>query len=247
MVESDMSSNDKIILCDGDSIAYKAGYCNSVSEMRQSINNMMYRIIRDCGSSKYELYIEEWREGKNLFRSSMTLETKSYKGNRKGSKPKLLNQAREYMKSTFNARVVKEYESEDLVLIRAYEIGIDRCIVAYIDKDLEMYSDVTFYNYSKRFMMRLTPRQAATNMWKQVLTGDSTDNIPGLRGYGPVKAGKALQDVSIEDMPYTAAKHYKDSGQPYRYFIEQYNLIWIRNIRSKEVFYPVGEEEWENL
>lgn len=233
------------ILIDGDSIAYKAAYTNSIPEMMQSINNKMWQILQDCGHSNYELYLEEWREDKDLFRSGMTLETKSYKGNRKGPKPELLNDAREYMKSTYNAKVIKHYESEDLVLIRAYEIGIDNCIIAYIDKDLLQYP-LTFYNYNKRTIVTLTEDEADLNLWKQVLTGDMVDNIPGLRGWGPVRSQRLLSDKYGERKE-LVVKTYKELDKPYEYFIEQYNLIRLRNKRFEGTLRPVTQLEYKDI
>jgi hypothetical protein len=200
----------KIVLIDGDSIAYKAGYANSIAECEQSVRNKMWQILNDCGVMKYELYLECWKR-KKIFRHKF-IETKSYKGNRKGNPPKYLNHARE--------------------------------IIAGIDKDLLQYP-LTFYNYNQRTMSRLTTYQAQLNLWKQVLTGDSVDNIPGLRGYGPIKAAKTLKGAEIDDMPYVVAKTYAKTGFGYNYYIEQYNLIKLRNTRGTKLLRPITQEEFE--
>jgi hypothetical protein len=239
-------TSSKVVLIDGDSIAYKAGYATSVEEAQVSVNKQIGRILTNCGTNKYELYLEEWRGDKNIFRGYIA-ETKSYKGNRKGGKlpPNLLS-AREHLLNIYHAKVQTKYESEDMCLIRAYEIGIDKVIVAYIDKDLLQYP-LTFYNYNKETMVTLTEEEALFNLWAQVLTGDSVDNIPGLRGYGPVKASRALNGFEERDYPIAVAEHYIRNSQSYLYFIEQYNLVKLRNKRDTEVWYPITQEQWDDI
>lgn len=246
----------KTILIDGDSIAYKCAWAESSEEMKVSLLKSMGSILTNCKSNKYELYIEEWRHKKHIFRAPLAV-TKSYKGNRKPPKDEekrkewerymeRVKVCRQMMVDIFHANVVDDMESEDYVLIRAYEIGINEVIIAYIDKDLLQYP-LMYYNYNKETFTTLTEEQATFNLWAQVLTGDSTDNIPGLKGYGPAKAKKALLDHKESDYPMVVAMEYMNNDHDFNYFVEQYNLIKLRNKRCTNVWYPITKEQWENI
>ena len=72
--------------------------------------------------------------------------------------------------------------------------------------------------------------QAAFNLWKQVLTGDSTDNIPGVPKVGERKAEKLLASVRSIDQYRDIClkeyqKHYKDQAE--QIMLENYNLVYL--------------------
>jgi hypothetical protein len=254
---------DVIALIDGDSIAYQAGYSRSYIEMRVAVDNKMSQILADVMTSQYFLYLEEWREPKNIFRddlyvlSNQFAKHEGYKGNRDKSphkQPPYLHEARRYMLKRWRARPVKVYESEDVVIHEAYMLSISRIkeegplgpepIVCFIDKDM-LQHNLTYYNYNKRSFVRLTSEQAEFNTAAQVMSGDATDNIIGIPGIGPVGAKKWL-DGAKEPLKHVA-KAFKSYGYSYDYFTEQYNLVYIRPCRSTEVLYPITKEQWNDL
>ena len=66
--------------------------------------------------------------------------------------------------------------------------------------------------------------------YSQMLTGDSVDNIPGLRGCGPAKAYKVLKDCKNEQDLFEAVQweyeaQLKDDWQ--EYMLEQGQLLWM--------------------
>jgi 5'-3' exonuclease len=67
-----------------------------------------------------------------------------------------------------------------------------------------------------------------------MLTGDVSDNIPGLAKVGPVKAAKTLQDcVSYDDMAKAAWGLYKEKEQSIEYFKEQGQLLWLQRYEGE--------------
>ena len=79
---------------------------------------------------------------------------------------------------------------------------------------------VTIWNPDKEDSpVLLDPKVAEFNFHKQWLTGDTTDNIPGIWKCGPVKAQKILDSVQPEywtDAVMYTYEHSKDSqGVPY--------------------------------
>ena len=62
--------------------------------------------------------------------------------------------------------------------------------------------------------------------YTQVLTGDRTDNIPGLHGIGPKKAAKILKGLKTEHEMFDAVLKAYDNDL--EYLTEQGKLLWIR-------------------
>lgn len=81
------------------------------------------------------------------------------------------------------------------------EMGIaqeEHTIICSIDKDLLMIPG-RHYNFVKEKHTYITPEEGLRNFYRQLLTGDATDNIPGLPRVGPKTAEKLLGDADTED------------------------------------------------
>ena len=62
--------------------------------------------------------------------------------------------------------------------------------------------------------------------YAQILTGDAIDNIIGLKGIGPVKAGKLLKECDNEMELYAACVAAYDGNEDR--VIENARLLWLR-------------------
>jgi len=102
--------------------------------------------------------------------------------------------------------VVSEGEEADDLL------GINQThetIICSIDKDLLMVSG-RHYNFVKREHSEVSNKEGRWNFYKQLLTGDATDNIPGLWKIGPVKAAAMLEGCgTIEEYNAVVLKAYQ--------------------------------------
>lgn len=230
---------DMTVLIDGDSIAYKAAACaheDSLPFLYRQIDAEIAEILLACNTTNYELWIED-PINKDIFRNQIAT-SKPYKGHRKNAnRPVYLLEAKNYMVKFWNARITSRYESEDMVICRAYQIGRENVIIAAIDKDLLMHP-LKFYNYRTKTHSTISPEQGQINLWRQVCTGDSCDNIPGIPGVGVKRAARVSNMTGCIRM-------YQQYEQSYEYFVEQFNLIYIRDTVHDEVIYPVSKKEWE--
>lgn len=168
---------------------------------------------------------------------------KPYKGNRSPfNKPVYYKEIREYIVRKYGAVLVDGMEADDAIGIRATtNPGEPVCIVS-IDKDLDMIPG-EHYNWVKDKRYTLNGTEATRNFYKQVLTGDSVDNIPGIYGLGPRNAERIIGQYSNERAMWQACrnewyKHYPDGYEgksALAVCLEVAKLLWIAQ-RGRERF-----------
>jgi len=144
-------------------------------------------------------------KGKGNFRYDVA---EDYKGQRKLADPKEDPKP----KVTKRRKALNEYayslghfksdncEADDVVSIWAQEAldaGVN-FVIAHIDKDIDMVEG-WHYNFTKETFYYISEDEGHYKMCVQMLTGDSTDNIRGLKGVGPKTAAKVL-DVPKDEM-----------------------------------------------
>lgn len=180
--------------------------------------------------------------GKGNFRHQVAT-VKPYKGNRKSERPHWYQAIRDHLISVYGAVVVDGMEADDACSIEATAYpDPTKCIIVSRDKDLLQVPYVSVYAYplnsSTEFLH--SSRSAAAGFFsylKQVVTGDSTDNYPGL----PRKGGGAFTNmlaasfikndnkafaVSIFNrVIFEYADHYGEEWKDR--FLEQCHLAWM--------------------
>ncbi len=135
---------------------------------------------------------------KDTFRSCVAVE-KEYKGNRKSKEPMYANMYDDmefivqYIMGREIVLMVKEFEADDLLSILQDE---DTFIVSK-DKDM-LQIPGTHYNLKTDEFEVVTEDMAWEFLMAQVLSGDSTDNILGLRGFGPAKIRKLFEEGNTD-------------------------------------------------
>ena len=143
-----MIDYSKLDLClvDADSICYRGACQETLEEWYEVIDKSLENISTNTNFIDQEIWVES-HEDKLIFRKHIAV-TRPYKGNRKPNPSVLwLKEAKEYIIKEYGAKVTHNYEAEDMVLIRANEIGLDKVIVAAIDKDV--YQEQTNYFTTK--------------------------------------------------------------------------------------------------
>lgn len=201
------------------------GYRDACEIISQSILD----IVKATGRGGYDIYLT----GGGNFRKEVYPE---YKANRI-TKPILYEALKDYMIKQ-GATVVEGQEADDAMGIAQ---GDDTIICSY-DKDMLMIPG-RHYRFDRDEFVTITEEEGMLNFYKQLLTGDRTDNIPGLQGVGPKTAEKILEYCSSEEELYTTVRDTYMSRDPDLSF-NGANEVVLRNAR---LLYIRREEDemWE--
>jgi hypothetical protein len=218
-----------LALVDADSIAYRIAFgCQdepealAIRQISEYLEDLVYTYANadDC---------EGYLTGKRNYRYDIA-KAVPYKGNRIAEKPKHLGILREYMIDAWAFSVQEEQEADDAVSIRAYELGEEDYIICSLDKDLNNVRG-WHYNFNTNQRYYVSEEEAIKHFYTQLLTGDTVDNIPGLKGIGPKKAEKILKDCKTEQELYKAVlEAYKGDTA---FLTEQGQLLWLRRERDQ--------------
>lgn len=217
----DLPPRPRLAILDADIICYRTGFASEdVSEeiclgrVTKLVNEIVYQ---DLKCDDYKAYIT----GKGNYRNELAV-TEPYKGNRKDAKRPVHYQAIRKHLQRLGAELVEGSEADDAVATEATKTG---GWIVSIDKDLDQVAG-WHYNFVKHEEYYVTEEEGLRNLFTQVLTGDRTDNIIGLKGIGPKKAEKLLQDCKTEREYYDACLKAYDGNQ--LRVDENLNLLWLR-------------------
>jgi hypothetical protein len=161
--------------------------------------------------------LELFLTGKGNFRDSLAT-IKGYKANRDPThRPVHYKSIRRYLINRWGATVVDGYEADDAVAMAAHEAGYDpdRIVIVTCDKDLLTVPGLQ-YNFQKKRFVVVTPQEARLNFYRQLITGDPTDNIGGAFRAGKAKAEQRLQGPMMEYAMYATALKLYEEGKGYK-------------------------------
>lgn len=174
--------------------------------------------------------------GKGNFRYGIAT-TVPYKSTRElRGKPKYLRACKKYIEDKYDAIVTTGIEADDELGIQSQKLG-DGCFVASIDKDLDQLAGWHF-DWTKDRVYRISPKEADFRLYSQILTGDNTDDIPGLRGVGPKAAegilSGATSSQALFQRTWDAYRARVDGNavRAHHYFREQARLIYVCRKKS---------------
>jgi DNA polymerase-1 len=200
--------------------------------------------------NKLELTLEEWYlrsfcedyiialGGDYNYRDdiySLYKKSPSRENNRKG-RVEHYHEAREYLKSLSEAVVTDEEEADDLIGHWVAELSnksLPYTIIS-IDKDLNQLPG-WHYNPDPRFerVYTVNEDQAKDFFLKQMIIGDSIDNIPGIAGLGPIKAKEIINktEIPLYQLVIELYKYkYKDDWESH--FLTNGKLLWIQRYKK---------------
>lgn len=217
-----------LLAIDGDILAYRtAAVCEDHFEgaCASILRSTLRDIATDTGITKARIYIS----GDDNFRYKVA-KTKPYKGNRATMvRPQYLDYCKEFLIEEFGAIRVHGAEADDGIASDMVQTGAIHC---GIDKDMLQIAG-THYNYVNKEYQIVDEETATITLFRQVLMGDTSDNIPGLPRIGEAKAAKAIQNfetamLDAMDIYEEVCRQKLPGVIPLVYFQEQYDLVKMK-------------------
>lgn len=210
---------EKIILIDADSMCYIGSNCEEVEQAYDKVDAAISNIVSTSAASHYMVLIE--KPYNNNFRKKIV---SSYKIGRKGKPlPNFYNEIKEYITLNWGGYGLGGYETDDVIISLwkkcKEEYPFTEVLIASMDKDLRQFPITIFDTYYTRFgeVTEISKEDANYNLWKQMIQGDSTDSIKGVKGKGLKKAESALNQ---------SKNHFIATCRVYR---EVYGSRWQKN------------------
>lgn len=205
------------------------------------VYKMLQGVARYIGSDNLQVILS----GPNNFRKEVAF-TKPYKGNRK-EKPTHYEALRNYLIDAFNTVVTDGEEADDYIGYMQMEYPEGYSCIVTIDKDLDMIPGL-HYNFVTEQEYYVTDDQADWAFLRQLLTGDATDNIPGIPGTGEAKAAKQLDGLTpAQALDFILSEYrraYPENGDAV--FNEHAELLWIRR-EPDQRWTDYWEKIWQPL
>ena len=180
-------------LIDADSIYFRAVLkCDEKYDIRKAIRKSLDIIRRDTLCNDPLIAVK----GKGNFRKDLYPDYKAKRPTLEDDVRERLAYGHNYLVEEHGAVMADGMEADDLVAIWAYEAMAEgeHHVIAGIDKDL-LQIPGEHYNFGKGTTTHVDVDTAHYNLMVQCLTGDNTDNIPGIKGIGPKKAEKILNGI----------------------------------------------------
>jgi 5'-3' exonuclease len=240
--------------------------------------DMMKHILGTLRTHDYLLYLGN--RGVPDFRRQMAKLIPYKQSREKQPTPVFLTKVHEYLIKHWGAIVVKDcqinYEVDDVIVIYQCTSGED-CISVSVDKDFDQspgdrFNPVTeqYYKNSDPGTLELVVKESSSGkktkklkgggiLWfyAQMLLGDAADNIPHMKGYGPItKVCPLLKGVTEEkEMFRIVYDCYKKDGNLgdtlNEYLYELADLLWIHrkpnDFKSPMIKQMIKEIENENI
>ncbi|MDC0529231.1 hypothetical protein OAO19_03070 [Gammaproteobacteria bacterium] len=234
-----------IALIDADIICYSVAFAAKDDPLPfalHSVNKMIDNILDKVGAEEYYCFLS----GPTNFRNDVAT-IKKYKGNRKSEKPEHYADIRKYLIDKHEATVIDGQEADDALGIMQTKLGDDTCI-ASIDKDLDQIAG-WHYNWRRDEKYYVYEQDADLFFYKQLLMGDSTDNIQGIPRVGEKGAENIITTIMAEfdaepwetleeELYWEILDRYAMAyDKPMEALIENARLLWIRR-QQHELWEP---------
>jgi hypothetical protein len=155
-----------------------------------NVKSIVRTILDEVDANDYTIFLST---GYNYRGDIATI--RKYKGNRDGAaKPEHYDAIHEYLMNHYNAVRTESIEADDAMAM----CQTQKTVICSLDKDMLQVPGF-HYNWVNDEKLFVNASIGMQKLFMQVLTGDSTDNIPGIYGIGPVKAYRITR-VPDEDL-----------------------------------------------
>lgn len=201
------------------------------------MNTVIDKIVFNSRCDEYQVYLT----GKGNYRDTVAV-TNKYKGNRDcTAKPFYYEEIRAYLINMHRAMVINGMEADDA-------LGLAQTgdtVLCSKDKDLDTIPGKHF-NWDKleRGIYIVTEDEANAFFYKQVLMGDSTDNIISIHGLGPKTADKMLALCTTEQDRYDVCLQVYKEKASYERLIENMYLLFIQGGKHLSILGEGYDKVW---
>jgi len=187
------------------------------------IDSMMTNILHATETSSYKAFLT----GGNNFRYEIN---PKYKANRDDLiRPPYLQECREYLVTEWKAKVTDGYEADDALGFNQTE----ESIICTIDKDLNMIPGKHYtwpimrggIEIREAKLYEVSELEGLQAFYRQMLIGDTSDNIFGVKGIGKVKAAKIIDCLQTELEMFEQTQVYYE-GDINRFWMNA-DCLWI--------------------
>jgi len=181
-----------------------------------------------------------------------------YKQNRVGQRrPENLSAAKDYLIKHWDAEIWERLECDDVLGIEQTKHNSEvlhpsdcPTVLCTLDKDLDMIPG-WHYNWRKKEKYWVDEEEAIRHFYTQLITGDKTDNIPGLGEKSPKRRTfptKPLEKLTDEQQMFDYVfkgyvSKYKDAAT--EHMAMNGDLLWI--LREKDQLWSHSREEFSTL
>lgn len=167
-----------------------------VSHALANVKSIINTICDQVDATDYEVFLST---GDNFRGKVATI--KKYKGNREdATRPEHYNAIWQYLTLNHPTVITESIEADDAMAM----CQTNKTVICSLDKDMLQVPGL-HYNWVQDSKISVSPTVGLFKLYQQVLTGDSTDNIPGIYGVGPVKARKIIVEPNYADEEYLFA------------------------------------------
>jgi hypothetical protein len=171
-----------------------------IQAVYHTVDKFIENVVTSAKADDYKILLT----GEGNYRE-LEATIRPYKGQRSSEKPLNFYKISEYLKRKHGALTVDGMEADDALGIEQYGVkgdqeSWDSSVICTIDKDLDMIPGY-HYNWNKDLLYFVTEDNAICNFYRQLLKGDSVDNIEGCPGVGEKRAHKLItSDLSELEM-----------------------------------------------
>lgn len=222
-IERIPKGND-ICLIDGDSLLYYEMDKPTLEEAIAGLDQRIQHMLSTCNTSSFAGFLTKGK----CFRYNVDPEYKARRKDSKLSRPIIFPALLEHLIQKWKFTYLQELEADDLVAYYSYNTE-RKTIICSPDKDVLYQCVGMHYNYRTTEFVHTSPAAANWFLWKQVLMGDSTDNIPGLKGVGEKTANNWLKDRTKDFEGFAIKKYVEQLGMTEGIFkfYQTFRLVYL--------------------
>jgi 5'-3' exonuclease len=199
---------DRIVLIDADTLCYLR--IEDLDEYKTKVDEIISKIIIDSNSKSYRVFLEAI--GNQTFRK---VSFNSYKINRANKElPINYFEIKKYITSEWKPFLSMGVESDDSIISTwryiKEEMPFTDVLLAVQDKDFKTYPVNIFDTYKSRYgaTYSISEEESKYNFALQMIMGDSSDGVSGIKGVGEKGAIKILDTYKGKNLNRCVYKAY---------------------------------------